>query len=963
MNLSGCNKISTLASLSLTLLEKLDLSFSNINDEGLMNLVGEAAQLKMLNLSYCENISDLPALALSSLEELDIGGCTLTIQDLIRLLKNTPQLKKLSLLSCPQFEKNKLPPSLRERLDKIFTVSYPEPTLRYTSNYPQPEIPPYSEQKFQENSTAEAVNSKKNLSQLNSKNSVKDEIEKLGHPSRIILNEAHAFCEVFVEKQWITCDLGGYAAHLDIDDSSRPSNAGLEEDNLPLEETLPENTFEEEWQDNNFEEDATKNNDSLLVPLLPEQGLVKDYSSLFATWEKKQAKPLALKRYYQQLLHSLDIKNRLIELSSDEALRGLKAGLYKFCHLSTELPRPVFFIQSPDDLICSAPFMQVLPDGRSGKLVKGPGGPLYEFLQLSTPENPPLIIVDYSKFDASDMVRFNSLLDTQRKADGSDVPQEITIIGVINNGVANPQGSDFYSRFDKHEHCPFTDAELQQALPPSLFQAAPEALEDATYINLFHASDWKERLLGRWVLQGQTLTWEEGRLAAALATPDKPIVIENGLNDNPEFKKFWELAALTHHIPHPIEPLLLFKEGKEKPIRFYEKEGYDWSALIGEVKVDNSFHPEGITLNPSTLTHLFKRYKAKDKALQTLDGLFAKHATTKPLEPLHLNLTRELSEDQWAECLAEAQQLGLSLSIHAPNDLALPQPLKELATVNPSAKPLSLNKDSLLLSSDSDASIAGLNLPDAYVLDISECDASDLLRRLSGKFDSDALRFEFDQSDKALKQAFKQDKTVILKGQFSPELADSLVKLLLKRQFAKEPAQGNLIIVTEDAGAFPQELLQTQKVSSEEKQRLLRLNDEQLKQAGLEDRLETASFAELKTRLAYHRRHPGKDSDKAWEGMHHLAVPLLSPFIPEQSRQEADAFKIARLKAVQDVLTTEPYVFLTGLTGVGKSTFVAEEFKSSQHYYHGESQIKAWANDDSQSIKILFLDEANLSKR
>ncbi len=80
----------------------------------------------------------------------------------------------------------------------------------------------------------------------------------------------------------------------------------------------------------------------------------------------------------------------------------------------------------------------------------------------------------------------------------------------------------------------------------------------------------------------------------------------------------------------------------------------------------------------------------------------------------------------------------------------------------------------------------------------------------------------------------------------------------------------------------------------------------------------------------------------------------------------SDEFNNVRIEAVTNILKREPYVLLTGLTGVGKTTFVETCFNTLlgvRKLYQGESHIHAWANDTSHEMKILFIDESNIGQR
>jgi hypothetical protein len=570
-------------------------------------------------------------------------------------------------------------------------------------------------------------------------------------------------------------------------------------------------------------------------------------------------------------------------------------------------------------------------------------------------------LVNYSAFDASDIVRFNALLDEKRKADGVVLPASTRVIGLTD--TSNPNcyvGADFYSRFNKVEACPLDLTQLAQALPPQPFELFTEEKQDTAPINLFHASDWKERLLGRWVLSGKELIFEEGALIPALNS-GKPIVIENGLWDDPEFNQFWQQAAVSKTISHPQGPLNI-------QLPYLRHDGYDWDALLSNTKWDNMLYPGGITLNPGQIGQLFHRYQCVNKTLKTVPGWLKTHATASPKKCVDLNLTRALNEDEWAECLTKAKQLNLKLRIHCAPGVQLPSEL-EIKLPEPQAfSHKRANRywlDEAIISTDIDTTIKKLTAhTQAMVLDISECEAADLFIKITGQLDHERLDFTFNSTTNAVLKALHEGETVILKGSFSPELTDALAALLLQRKDKARKAKGCLILVS-DNELFPFLPQEKQYITNEEKLSYLKgINSFELNTIGGEAALSNESLAQLQTRLNFIRRNPNKSSNDAWIGMHRIPAQIkLSPLDFNHSEELARAFTQKRLDQVNKVLAYNPYVFLTGLTAVGKTTFVTKHLAKDCMLYQGESQLKEWALDTSNQRKILFIDEANLSPR
>jgi energy-coupling factor transporter ATP-binding protein EcfA2 len=129
--------------------------------------------------------------------------------------------------------------------------------------------------------------------------------------------------------------------------------------------------------------------------------------------------------------------------------------------------------------------------------------------------------------------------------------------------------------------------------------------------------------------------------------------------------------------------------------------------------------------------------------------------------------------------------------------------------------------------------------------------------------------------------------------------------------------------------------------------------------------LEKEPLAMLQARLQAYRRAPINTTDNAWQGMHRLPVAIkLNDFDAEHSQQKSEAFIQQRLEAINVILSQEPYICLTGLTGVGKSTFVEKYLEGAgSKVYKGESRLREWAQDASDQRKILFIDEANITNR
>lgn len=695
------------------------------------------------------------------------------------------------------------------------------------------------------------------------------------------------------------------------------------------------------------------------------------YESQLTTWEKGTAQPLSLTAFCQQKVRVDASPNSLIELPSSEALQGMAYALQKHC---SNISRPVFYIHSPEDLICQAPFVRFKsPDSMEGEPCEGPGGPLYDFLQKPcNRDNPPILVVNYSNFSPDDIVRFNSLLDEKRLADGVAVPPEVRIIGLMNTQQPGRYtGSDFYSRFAfAVESCPVMEGELTNAVPPAFTQVDAKTEEECWRINLFQAEDWKERLLGRWVLQGNILVFEQGSLSAALQS-GRPVLLENAPTYDPDFERFWHQAQACGYIEYARGQLNF-----PPYTRMQIHTGYDWQSLTQGLEHGVGFASQGRICNPRDFPKLLRHYVCEDDQLYTRPGLLEMNQG----KTLHLNVTHDLSIDAWAECLHRARHFNVRLHLHFPSSHMIPDFLQHHGLAHSSSSSSTHDNDqplpalpkwslqeggatAVVVSSDPDTTIASItaNEPGEWiVLDISECAPSDLFRSLKGEFRRESRTFAFAKQSGALLQALDEGKSVLLTGSFPSELVDALASLILKR--ARTSAPGRLRIVTDNREDFAFTSQSEHMVSPEEKRQLSGLQKDELAAIGGEKALQDTSLSIIQARLKFIRNHPGRDFHEAWQGINSLpGTVILPPFSEEDSASEASDFHQGRLSAVEDILSSSPYVFLTGLTGVGKTTFVREHLAKKYPVHYGVQAVSKWATDTSEGIKILFIDEVTLA--
>lgn len=649
------------------------------------------------------------------------------------------------------------------------------------------------------------------------------------------------------------------------------------------------------------------------------------------TWKKNINHIESLEEFLNDITKTTSSKKTvLLELKSETSIQGMRFVLQK--HYKD---RPVFYVDSPEDLVCSA--RSLVCDEKTGKgiIQDPPGGPLYTFLK----ENKnPILIVNYNNFKAEDIVKFNALLDKIPSADGIPLPSNVEIIGLANTN--NPdayKGEDFYSRFGKVEVCSVPEKTLQ--VPPLKFIDKDQDKKPFV-MELYDSQDWESLLFGSWKMKGDNLLYEEGLLDRVIKGKHTVLDICNGPWDDPKFQEMWHEALYLGYIKH---------EGRAYPLPNISLiKSFGFQSVLRDARlvvVEPEPNKDAKVLNPNLFHEFFNRYEINNdkKTMETIPGWIEQCAG----KALHVNVTKNLTPGQWAMIADKCIDHKVTLHLH--HLFEMPEKLSNK------------KHTSVIKSTDVDVSIQRIINKNSekkwQIINIDECTSADLLSFIDAGFDDKNKKFQFTKTECALLDGLKNNKNIILTGSFSSELVDTLSPLLLQR-LANEKTKGKLVLVSErNPFSFIKPI--KHKVTVDAKAKLL---DEKVKP---EDR----PYCQLKAEKDF--KKTGIDG-KPWDGMRTLTLPNFDDKKIEflKSEEITKAFTDERINQVNAVLNVAPYVFLTGLTGVGKSTFVQKDFlsalkkeKNPGRLYQSETDFKAWAEDQKPGKKILFIDEANLSAR
>lgn len=730
-------------------------------------------------------------------------------------------------------------------------------------------------------------------------------------PVRIVNNECHSFIEIRDEAstQWTAFDLGGYPVTVTIKDSPVLLIRAQSQ-------TLVQRTSEGRTTEN-----------ALLIegPSLPH----------YFPKEVRPKIPSSGKQYIQTLLN--DHKKALVLFKDNESVEAFSLSLKGYSASST---RACFHIQKPEDLNCLSPYLKRDDKTMRGTVTQGPGGPLYDFLMRNQNSNP-LIIVDYRTIPSA---TFNTLLDEVRSIDSILIPQKAVIIGLsVPSQPSASNGADAYSRFDAPPaFCPLPKETFLQPFPIS----EKTSEETLPLISFFNTPYWERKLLGHWKLSGQALYFVQGELMTALDNKATAVDLNHAPWQNKAFARFIQEALHSRVIKTPYGDYPL-PEGFE----FKKSEGYPWGILSKTFDIQPMTQAD-LVLNPTRLAPFLSQFicDPEIKTIQSAAGLLEEYKGK--LLPLYVSAT--LNEDDWARFLTACQQLNVHLNPVCAPGVSLPEALGIKAPVLSNPTQLAWNReriDSDYVINSSDPDLTKTQIKADLMIDVSDLESSDLLIKMEGTFNKEALSFRFEERKGALISALERGETILLTGNFSPTLIDTLEAFLLERQQEKAKMTGGVILLPDQQELFPILPAFEHRVSLKEKKEALRkqgLSDDTYDDEVYEQR----SLCELQCRLM---------QDDPWIGMASL------PAMPEdQSSAEPDDFMAQRMSVVETLLKKSPFVFLAGKSGVGKSSFVQEYWKEKYpHFYFGEASLKAWASvkPRAEELITLFIDEANISSK
>ena len=529
------------------------------------------------------------------------------------------------------------------------------------------------------------------------------------------------------------------------------------------------------------------------------------------------------------------------------------------------------------------------------------------------------IIIDWSAFNNNQVLALNTIIDRNPKIGDYSIASNIQIVSLIDRDLNDPS---FLSRHNaliskKGNH----QSDMVETLPKS----------ELAEIDLEGAVAWREKLFGEIQQNSQEITWEKGPLCHYLEEGCDHMTIKNiAAEALEEFSHEIAEAKARGYFNYNGYQIACLASLK---IDFARNE-FDFSKFSihaqNNVSYSNKLPKDIAVINTHFFDLLLKKNSIDEKGnYKVAAGLIKERAG----QDLNLFITSQLTNEQYYCLFHEALKNNVSLHLFTAKGVNLPTKLHVESMPNSVlSDPLQAKTPVIIATNNSKEALKEvLAQNDIYaVIDVEDYDYAQLFSEIEFKRTQSGYH-DFKEVKSDFLKALEAGHKIVLKGEFPPEFLLVLHSLFCSSEEKPSLIAQNLSIIIEDNKIRPNQT-----------------NYRPL------DFLGTQLF----NVKGYDIEHKADKSDLQFveEGEKDGQVDL------ENSAMKAKEFMRKRKENLTQNLQQNAMIQLLGHSGVGKSHFMQELETSASGYrvFHELSNFEDWANDESDNVKILFIDESNL---
>lgn len=626
------------------------------------------------------------------------------------------------------------------------------------------------------------------------------------------------------------------------------------------------------------------------------------------------------------------------------------------------------------------------------------------FLNNTVEEAVLFIRWDKNKKIKPEHVGLNSLFDVPPMLEGKKIPKNLKLIALAeqNSTLTEDVRSRFRGRIlPVPSQIHFASGKAENiGLQKNITEKPPGM------VNLCSSLDWKKKLIGDRIYKEGENIFIPGKLLNFIQenyfsrqenksqTPNLEFRILNPPWFLDEFKVFWnrlqkERRYFADGKFHAIPEGLLLTWANS----FFKRPN---TISIKSLNVNNSSQWQYV-LNQET----FKRFFSIPVS-QINDSLNIKSGYLAESKELTILVTDHLLEGQWEELLTKAEELGCKLNLIVAPYVNMPEILKldsvkaeEKETKEVKAESKEMKEHPIKIMTSNDPSFLIKEDSQNTILFLSNDSNYKLVENWKAVSLRESKTINYINQEGILFNLLKEGKNVILTGEISSELSKRLQTLLanppyleyngIKAGFGSDKMlKGKLSIVVK-TNPFPFSNIPHitvpvedyfKDVPKEEAELLKTLCD----QLGITIQY----YSQVQTMLVNLKKYPENNPiewllmlDKSPESKLEMGKKLyqrLRPQLNKEIKEEKNKNELhIRMKEMVSRLENNPFLFLIGPSGTGKSTTVIQELPNFYKEMKKEirtfasappelENIKEWAQAKDNTIKFLFIDEANLAE-
>lgn len=761
------------------------------------------------------------------------------------------------------------------------------------------------------------------------------------HLRVIIVDNNHVRLQWCIHSKWFDIDLGATASELIYD-------ATAKEVSLP---TATDRDESESWDDEHKGVESSGE-----VPTVPShpgpqpQRLSQEANKPIVDPRRSQLRDWHRMLEATNTAKSIDrlAFKKVVDVNSLVCCNDAHVTAVEIIAQQTHLGADCYYLDHPNDLaLFENSCANICDDHRVSRRINQ----LRAFLQNE--HHPKVLVINWAKLPGCQGA-YNSLLDDPMTLNGKRYPG-VHVVSVVDK---LPEDASFLRRHTdvfklNHQH--------------DLNSGSEVTCDDVHKIDMRGLLNWQERLFGALKISGSGgCYWNaaDGYFsdqtylqAGHYHLENLPKVIYS------QVQRFLQLAQAQGYIDYHGRRITLDADTRFSiaPAEFdlavvFDQEHHHLFAISGQPSSD-------VTLvNTSNFDALFlKRSVTEEGGYNEMPGILMHDA------PLRLFITSPLSDAQWYALLSHRANKTVTLYMHDSLLEKLPYFLR-----------MQMTKNAGLLNDVTDFVGEGYDEvkgddEDRGAIETSELSQSNIhvIVTNDARQYCDQVRFNpetsltLDVEDYAFEQLFYSihpvlnsgddaegvsvsaqvaktqlidfladpRKTLVLRGQFTASLLAKLEPLLHQGYIDinnhRYPIRANLSLVIEADNPYEQQAFSW-------------LND-----------------ARHSMHVYYHHEIYWRYHEQEQQPSSTLSLEQLSE--PEQLKAAADAFVAKRLDILKSCLAGCAIASITGPTGVGKTQIMHElEAQSGYRVFHELEHFDDWATDDSDDMKVLFIDEANI---